>query len=157
MSMLLSLAASEHAVGIGRLRGIRDRLDHIPMFDQKTILAKAVHVDNGNAAIIGVIIVEAVEIHMRPDLVTDGDDLVNDNVLLREQQLRIGKEISQCLRTICQHRIVLNVIWVNVFVGSDLGNALSDQEVVEVDSLGSVFLSGVCFGEDDNVHVRLVA
>src|SRR5258708_36924019 len=81
------LLFSEHTLGIGawdvrgdprgRIGRVADELQGVPMLDSLSIVVKPVDIDTGDAGVRRVVGKKIQEVHMRKDVVADGDDPVD--------------------------------------------------------------------------------
>ena len=79
------------------------------MFDGFSVGVHLVDVDAGDSRILRIVVEEIQKIHVRPYVVADGDDPVDDDARAGAFLGDLGEELPQRDRTVCNQRVVLDV------------------------------------------------
>src|SRR5215472_7626900 len=111
--------ASEHPVRIrnGHVRGVPvggalgspHDLQYVPMLDGLSISVHPEDVDAGDPGVLRIVVKQIEEIHMRPDVVADGDNLVDLDPGSRALLDNLTKELSKGVGAVPDERIMLDV------------------------------------------------
>src|SRR5260221_4739645 len=81
------------------------------MLDGLSVGVHFVDIDTGDPRIIRVVVEQVQKVHVRPYIVADGDDAVDDNAGASAFPGDLTKKLSQCDGAVGNERIVLNVRW----------------------------------------------
>src|SRR5258708_2781608 len=103
------------------------------MLNRLTIGVHLVDVDAGDSGIPWIIVEEVEEVHVGPDVVADGDDLVYDNASLRAFTGDLSEELSKRHGSIRNQRVVLDVPRSDMFGSAFLGPFRVDHQLVKLE------------------------
>src|ERR1700722_667015 len=153
---------SEHSVRVGarnirrdhwyRVFRVANELQGVPMFDCPAAGIHLVDVDAGDPRILRVVIEEIQKVDVRPYIVADGDDTVDDDAGPGAFPRDLGEELSQRDRTVCDQRVVLDISGADEFFRAFFRLLRVDHQIIEGEDIVLVANGAAIVGVNDFDH-----
>ena len=89
---------------------------------------------------------------MRPYIVIDGDDAMDHDASPGTFSCDLGEELPQCKRTVCDQRVVLDVVGAHIFGCSLFRFLRVDHQIVEREDVILVANGAAVVGVNDFDH-----
>ena len=101
------------------------------MLDCSSVGIHFVYVNSGDTRVPRIVVEQIQKIHVRPHIVADGDDLMDDNARLGALFGDLAEEFSQRVRAVRNERVVLDIRGADEFAYEFLRLLLVDHQIIK--------------------------